>query len=150
MCFFTRCPLTDPGTHPHLSAQCAPASVRSVDSRREWLSRELRSSHAACGEPCAGRADDGKVGGEEGLEARRVRVGRSASALNAKLSLCHALLTDERWRDCHSPLLPLTVQTRHRQENTDTEERESRKRRGKLTHRGDLERIQTVSEVGSL
>ncbi|GAA6102532.1 uncharacterized [Tachysurus ichikawai] len=65
MCFLTRCPLTDPGTHRHLSAQCAPASVRSVDSRKEWLSGELRSSHAACGESCAGRADDGKRGEEK-------------------------------------------------------------------------------------
>lgn len=45
-------------------------------------------------------------GGErKGLEARRGRVGRSASALNVKISLCHALLSAERWMrgDCHSP-----------------------------------------------
>lgn len=77
VCFLTRCPLTDPGTHPHLSAQCAPASVRSVDSRREWLSGELRSSHAACGEePCTGRADDGKRrGGEKRIRGKARQSG---------------------------------------------------------------------------
>lgn len=135
VCFLTRCPLTDPGTHPHLSAQCVPASVRSVDSRREWLSGELRSSHAACGEPCAGRADDGNRRGEGGLEVRWGWVGRSASVLNAKISLCHALLLAERWRDCTSPATdcPNKAQAEkiYRQRK-----RERWKRRGKLMHRG--------------
>lgn len=49
-------------------------------------------------------------------------MGRSASALKVKISLCHALLSAERSGGI-ATLLPLTVQTRHRQRQSKKRER---------------------------
>lgn len=61
-----------------ISGLSTPALVRLVDSQWEWLSGELRSSHAACGEPCAGRANDGKRG-EEKKDWRQAETGLSGT-----------------------------------------------------------------------
>lgn len=92
-----------------------------------------------------------EVGGEEGLEARRGKAGLSGtirfSAEYEEQPLPCFTLSWEMEGGGIATLLPLTVQTRHRQKNTEAEKEREKKEEGRADASWGLTgRIQTTQE----